>query len=460
MDPIVASRTTGVGGDPERGPTVDRRLEGWPTTLLFAVGLLARGSSLFLLGVHDMPHFYKWGAEANAHGLAATYHGIYFPFQYQIFQVAAAVSGLTGASWLPVFRGATLVFDVAVFILLRRILASWGQPPAWALLFWCHPYYLMVSILGYIDSHFSLFALVASWTADRARTSRGYLLAGVPLGLAFVTKPQALSLVAAAGLLLVLRGLRGRDWAPAALLAPSGALFAAYTLAFWSQGSSFWALTLSYLEVPSVMPTLSANMLNPWYVLGQILEPGRPSYWVSDLKPLLGEVDLRDLATLLTLGALFAFARTLARRGEDGTRPGDWTLLFAFAASALPMLMTNAHENHLFLGTLYLGLLLPFAGRRTTAAAIHLLLVIQGLNLVGIYGLGANTWTTRVAGLMAYRTPAVCAALSAVASLCFLEVANFLFAQAASPARRGPWWRPGATLLFAWVVLYALVLVR
>ena len=41
---------------------------------------------LFYMGVFDMDVYYEWGRKALEVGVPKSYHGIYFPFQYQLFR--------------------------------------------------------------------------------------------------------------------------------------------------------------------------------------------------------------------------------------------------------------------------------------------------------------------------------------------------------------------------------------
>jgi hypothetical protein len=119
-------------------------------------------------------------------------------------------------------------------------------------------------------------------------------------------------------------------------------------------------------------------------------------------------------------------AVVLARR-EDGARGlGPWTLLLAHAALLLPMAMTNAHENHLYLGTVFFVLLLPRA-TRLEAAALHVLMALQALNLVGIYGLGEPSTSALVAWIQRHRTPALTAALGLLTAVLLVPALGLLY---------------------------------
>src|SRR3954466_15954400 len=88
----------------------------------FLSGLVIRYFMLFYMGVFDMDAYFNWGRKSLETGLVKTYIGIYFPFQYQIFEVCAWIATRLGVSLIPVFKSSNLLFDVGTFFLLLMIL--------------------------------------------------------------------------------------------------------------------------------------------------------------------------------------------------------------------------------------------------------------------------------------------------------------------------------------------------
>jgi hypothetical protein len=395
---------------------------------LFGAGLLLRLSFVALMGMDDMKAYVLWGSKANAQGLASSYSGIYFPLQWQVFQACAWVTSLTGLAYFMVFKAANLVADLALLLLLARLLRDEGQEPRGALRFWCHPTFLMFAVLGYIDGHYALLALLTALLADRATSLGKFAVAGLPLSGAFLMKPQAQSLMIVAFIFAILRYARRKDARPFGLFVAPTLLFVAYTVGLAMGGRSIWALTLTYMETASVMPAMTANQLNFWYPVAYLVEPTRPVYFVADTARVLGSLTIRDLAIALTLSLLGVFAWRLeaARAASTArTEPGTWVLLFAFASLTLPMVMTNAHENHFFLAGLFFVVLWPWARHPAERAALQVLLALSGLNLLGLYGLGMNGLTPVLRPLMAFRTPLLAAAGGAVAGVAFAVAAGF-----------------------------------
>jgi hypothetical protein len=425
--------------------------------LLFALGLAARLAFLGLGGMDDMQAYLRWGRAANERGLAAAYSGIYFPLQWQVFQGCDWIARLSGLPARGVIGGVTLAFELGLLGTLALLLRRQGSAATGALVYWLHPSFLMFSALGYIDAQMAVFVLLAGLLADRAASTRSWTLAGVPLGLALLMKPQALGLTAIAFLYCVVRLLRAGERRTFALFAAPALLFVSYSALLVAGGRGPWDLTLSYLEIPAVMPTLSANQLNLWCPVAWLVDPGRPLYWVPDTHHVLGALSVRQLAATAAIGLLALFAVLVGRLDTTArqARPGRWTLLFASAALVVPMVMTNAHENHFFLAGLYLVLLLPFA-RGGERLALHTLLALSGINLLGLYGLGTSELTAALRPLMALRTPVVVAVGGALAAVCFSFVAAFELSLCGLPRGRRPW-LVGAAVLCSVLALQAVV---
>jgi hypothetical protein len=355
------------------------------------IGVILRYRMLFYLGTDDMNAYHDWGQRALESGLPGTYHGIYFPVQYQLFELCAWVEARLGVSFIPVFKLSNLLFDAGSFCLLSLLLKRQGSNPAYSLLYWLHPWFLSVFSLGYIDFQFTFFVLLSVYLLERD-TAGDYIRAGVPLAVAFLMKPQAQILLIATFVYGVVHYARTRDARPFEMLVFPVLLFLAYEAYFTISlipvfgSAAAGVLPWTYLDVTNVMPALTAQMTNIWYPVAYVMKrPNDPIYAISDQIQLLPYVSAKYLAAVSVLG-LVGFKAARVERADEPFIGDTFVNLFGFATIAVPFIMTSAHENHLFLGSVFLVL---FAARRLPLSfkvASHVLLLVQFLNIYGLYG--------------------------------------------------------------------------
>ena len=358
----------------------------------FVIGLAIKYSMLFYMGVSDMPSYFDWGKTTLEAGLIKAYHGIYFPLQYQFFAVCVWITSLVGSEYFVIFKASNLVFDIATFLVLLAILRREGLNPAYSLLYWLHPWFLSMFALGYIDFHFTFFVMLSVW-ALRDDSSKSWLLAGIPLGLAFVMKPQAMILIVAASFYCVVHLVRTADIKPFGLLAGPVVAFGAYEAFFTAawfpliRRAAVRVLPMSYLDITNVFPALNAQMTNIWYPIAFFMKkPGDQIFSISDNILIMPHVPVKYLAgaVVLTIVALQVF---LSERNTSSTLSFRFIEIWGIATLTVPMLMTSAHENHLFLGSVFLVLLMV---RRDSVLSMkiasHILLLVQFVSLYGLYG--------------------------------------------------------------------------
>jgi hypothetical protein len=357
----------------------------------FVGGLIIKYSMLFYLGVFDMKAYFEWGQGTLQTGLARYYHGTYFPLQYQIFAFCVWITERLGSDFVVVFKLSNLIFDTVAFFLLVSLLKRQGSNPAYALLYWLHPWFLSVFSLGYIDFQFASLVLLSIWFL-REDTLKDYLLSGIVLGLAFVMKPQSMILVIAATLFAICHFVRTRNARAMAMIAAPAVFFLGYELFFTISLYPLLGykaprvLLLSYRDIAKVFPCLTAQMTNIWYPIAYMLKPPAwPIFAVSDQISLLPHLSIRTLAMTIVLSVI-AFHVFRTERKVGMTLSERFIAIFGVASLTVPFLMTSAHENHLFLGTVFLVLLLGKSHPPIFKLACHLLLVIQFLNLYGLYG--------------------------------------------------------------------------
>ncbi|MER3398164.1 MAG: hypothetical protein C4316_06430 [Chloroflexota bacterium] len=207
-----------------------------------------------------------------------------------------------------------------------------------------------VSHWGQPDSVHTLFLLAGFGLLGAGRVAAAW----GAFSLAALSKPQAWVLLPLAlraslcwfGLGPTLRGL-----------GVGFGLGLALTLPFILGGTFGELLTLP-AQTTSVMPVVSANAHNLWWLLtlGQGLA-------VPDTAPFVGPVSYRGVGLGLTLGAVGAGILGLGRRPD----PVRLYLLGAFTGLGFFMLATQVHENHLFFVPALLAPVAP-SGRPLTLA--------------------------------------------------------------------------------------------
>jgi hypothetical protein len=417
------------------------------TAILLAIGTLigviVRYRMLFYLGTDDMNAYHDWGQRALESGLPGTYHGIYFPVQYQLFELCAWIEARSSASFIPIFKLSNLVFDAGSYWLVYLLLKRQGSNPAYALLYWLHPWFLSVFSLGYIDFQFTFFVLLSVYLLEQD-TAADYVRAGVPLAVAFLMKPQAQILLIATFLYGALHYVRTRDARPFGMLVFPTLLFVAYETYFTISlfpvfgYAAAGVLPWTYLDVTNVMPALTAQMTNIWYPVAYVMKrPNDPIYAISDQIQLLPYISAKYLAAGAVLGMVGSHVSRVERVDEPFI--GDtFVKIFGFATIVVPFIMTSAHENHLFLGSVFLVLLAAQARPPSFKIASQVLLLVQFLNIYGLYGQHPPSIARLLHDLYSVpQTPLVYSLISVASGIVMLAASRprrHHFARALSPA--------------------------
>ena len=387
---------------------------------------------LSYMGVFDMEAYYYCGKAALEGGLPQTYIGTYFPFQYQLFELCAWAVPKSGWQFFTVYKLPNLVCDIGSFCVLLLLLKRQRANPLYALLYWLHPWFLALFSLGYADFQFTFCVVLCVWLL-RGEATKDYLLAGLPLALAFLMKPQALILIVATFAYGLFRYVRTREWRPLAMLIPPTLLFLGYEIWFTyslprPRSIVAQVLPLSYLDVTNTMPALTAQMTNIWYPIAYFLrEPGQEVLTVSDRIHVLPYLPAKYVAAAVVLGLLGLHVFRVEREA-DSSLSCRFVKIFGFAALAVPMLMTSAHENHLFLASVFLVLLMAQPLPVLAKISIQVLLLVQFLNIYSLYG-EHPSWLAEL--LKRTQSNETMLVYSIVSVVCFWFIAKWL------------WTRPG-----------------
>jgi hypothetical protein len=329
-----------------------------------------------------------WGRAVATHGLLSAYTWDHYPLAWALYGVTYGLARDVGISFPEALKGVTLLFDIANLLLLGAIFRQWRARSEWALLYWLGPYFVVLDWLGYVDPQMVFFVLASLAIMGSEPELRRFALAGIPLAVALLMKPQALVLAAVVlGYAIVRfatkREMDGRAQCAVALLCPGLLAFVAFSGAFTAAGRSPVLLASTYLHPPRYELSIAGQMPNIWYPLkalySQTLHPG-----LVIRRPLFFYV----VAALLTAAVLFSGVRAVARCSEPWRARFTILVLFVVGTVTLAMVFSSADENHFFLAAI-LGTLLCVRLRSLIGmAAMNVSLALQTVNLLGLFGVG------------------------------------------------------------------------
>lgn len=250
----------------------------------------------------------------------------------------------------------TVVADMAVGVLIylatteieqRRGQAS-RLPLLAAGLWLLNPAVIYVSsIWGQFDALLTMWIMAALLTAATKRWG----WSGIFLGLALLTKAQALPIVPLAALLAWSAGWRTlARWGGA-----TAATVMAGLLPLWMAGAGESLVTI-YITAVGRYPAMSMNAYNPWFI-AHIRSRELLGYWVEDSTALLGPVTIRHvgMALVIAYGLLVVwilFRRWRAPSGQPAAAAAAPQQIGTFFAAGLLifgffMLATEMHERYI-----------------------------------------------------------------------------------------------------------------
>lgn len=388
-------------------------------TALLAAGLLVRVAVLPLRGTTDVTYWKTWTANA-ARDLGGVYgvgpsapvpnmlsweqqqKSITYP---PLAVEELAVVGKVYRAWNPQFTDGR-TFDAAVKVpgllaelaftatLLTAGARRFGSTVARraAIAFWLNPVVIVHGpLLGYLDAQ---AALPATLSAVTAFGGSGWL-AGMWLGLALATKPQAV-LVAPVivGVVACCGGARGRSLAWMILGAGLAAVVTMWP--FISRGAV--RNVMLGVATAATHDALSAYAANVWWIVTWI---GRASRDAADLgwrTALSQKVQLASISHLVALGwpsprvigALVVAACTLwaGWRASRATTLADVLAWAGWSVLAYFLFAAQVHENHLYLALPFFALAAALDER--FRLAFWALSAADGLSVVLFYGFGGD----------------------------------------------------------------------
>jgi len=247
---------------------------------------------------------------------------------------------------------ADMATGVVIYLAAAQIEQSQGKssrtPLLAAGLWLLNPAVVYVSsIWGQFEAAQTLWMMAALLAAAKRRWG----WSGIFLGLALLTKTQAVTIAPLLALLALWSGWR-------ALLRWGGAVaavMAAGLLPLWFGGAAQSVRNL-YLDAVGYYPAMSMNAYNPWFI-AHIRSRELLGYWVEDSTALLGPITIRHvgMALVIAYGLLVVFIlyrrwRTTASQPtaesaavlQIGTFFAAGLLIFGFF-----MLATEMHERYI-----------------------------------------------------------------------------------------------------------------
>jgi hypothetical protein len=361
-------------------------------TVLFVAGILSglivRYLSLQYMGTFDMTTYHEWGLKTLTEGLGKGYQSIYFPFQYQIFEAGAFLSIKLNTDFYIIYKLINLLFDIGNLIVLYLIFRKINVPKQYLLVYWIHPWFLLMFSQGYVDFQFTFFILCFILFALKAK-DRNYLIPGIFLGFAFLMKPQVQVIFLSTFIYSLYIYIKEREIKQFSLFIFSIVLFINYSTYFLFTTGNPFRLLRNYVNIGSTLP-LTANFLNGWFPVAYWLkEPDGVIYSVPDNIRFFN-VGFRTIALASLLILIFLFIKKIYNNDSDQRINYNYFLLACFSTFIFPFVMTGAHENHMFLATVILIPVLAKTKNLLVRTSIHILLILQCINLYGYYGYGED----------------------------------------------------------------------
>lgn len=386
--------------------------------LLFAIGLLIR---ILLIGTHsssDIYEFIRWGKNTYESGLAKSFEGGYFPIQYLILGGSYGAAEKTGLNPEYALKISNLIFEIGIILLITRLLTKYLTTEKILFLFWLNPFALIIFQQGYVDAQFAFFILLSIFIIEKeiSGEKRKFILAGIPLGISLLMKPQTAPLfigliILAVILFFLKKRIDGINiiliFIVPIILYIFFSMFLGFTIdikkhktltTFSEQlhektglskrtseiTASSLSLTAEYFFVITKrLPSLSANMPNGWFFVALAHnKKGVPLYRISDNLKLFG-VSYRIIGSLFFI----SIASTLLYRIAKADFSLSKKIIFSLVLIPIlmPYLTTSAHENHFYLGFIGSIILGAFLRNSFILAIGYTLSVLNGFVIAFYY---------------------------------------------------------------------------
>jgi len=281
---------------------------------LFALGFVLRLPGLLVNGTLDLDEIIiKWGSGVREWGLARGFAENYGVFSYALYGFAVTLAEQLPRFWWAPYKLMEVAFEVAVVIVLYKLLPP-GRRHLALLLYWINPWFALHGAWqGFWEGPHTLSALLAVLGLARLRSEKlAWGLAGLSLMTGAMFKPQGLVyFVLPLGLYLGLHLIYRRPLPLASFALGCILVLTFATGLLVANGGEVLAIPRNYLTAATVMPNLCNDCINIWRPITRLLQAALGqsgfTYWLRLPAPLYNLLHLLAFSTALALMVIFCW---------------------------------------------------------------------------------------------------------------------------------------------------------
>ena len=401
-----------------------------PLAGLFLLGLAVRLAGTLFNGITDLYQILlDWGFSVHRDGLVSAFRINYGILSYAMFGLAAAGAESIPRFWWAPYKLIILAFDIALLLVLLRIVPPERRKLALAL-YWLNPWFVLhEAYYGFWEAPHILFGLLAVLVVRRTNRVGAWALAGALLMGSAMFKPQGLvHFIGPVGVYLAVQALRGTTAPLGWYLVGISTTVAGTSALIRATGGSALALFNNYRSAFTLQSGISNGGPGIWRFIAFVYmrmtgQTGHVSFSRMP-RPAIGA--LSAVAAIASLTILVAFAwqgrfkhDRKSSDEEDRGRAQVFLLVLALGSFVLSQFGARAHINHTYTAMV---LLVPLAVASREMRQLWVAMnVLLGLSHLLIFGLGnafllppadilhrytaAQGLIAQVTSLPAYRTP-------------------------------------------------------
>jgi len=276
------------------------------------------------------------------------FYGIYFPITYIFFGLSAWIAKFIPHLWFLPFKATNLIFEFLILILLLKLFPK--NKFGVTLLYWLNPWFIILGAWqGFWDSLMGLLLLLSAAVFDeKIKIKKPSFVSGLLIGLAFMVKPQAQSLVLGAFLFFLVKDFIKTKFVRAfnffsGFIIP----FIMFSLYFKVYGQSVFYVAQRLKEVKDIFPVLVGSEVNIWHPISRVVQ-----YFINQPGPIyLPYLDKALISIILYFTLLImAIIIYLVVLRKNSTLTDVYTI----SSILLPQIVIMAHANHFYNASLLL----------------------------------------------------------------------------------------------------------